>query len=79
VFAHYFVPAVALAAVADDARLERAVLWLSIGSLAAYGVELLGLTFGTAWLGSVGYQLLGSVVLLGPVSLATLLCGMRRG
>jgi hypothetical protein len=79
VFAHYFVPAVALAAVANDPRLERMVLWLSIGGLAAYSVELLGLAFGSSWIGSNSYQLLGSLVLLGPASVATLLCGRRRG
>jgi hypothetical protein len=66
VYAHYFVPVVALAAVAGDARLERAVLWLGMGALGAYGVEVLGAAFGSAWLGSTGYVVLGSLVLLGP-------------
>jgi hypothetical protein len=79
VFAHYFVPAVALAAVANDARLERTVLWLSVGGLAAYSVELVGLAFGSSWIGSTGFELLGSLVLLAPAGLATALCGIRRG
>jgi len=72
VYAHYLVPVVALAAVADDARLERAVLWLSIGALAAYGTEVLGVAIGSDWLGSSGYRLVGSLLLLGP-ALAALL------
>jgi hypothetical protein len=66
VYAHYLVPVVALAAVADDARLERAALWLSIGALAAYGTEVLGVAIGSEWLGSPGYRLVGSLLLLGP-------------
>jgi hypothetical protein len=68
VFAHYLVPAVALAAVSDDERLHRGVVWLSVGGLAAYAVELLGLTLGSAWLGSASYRLIGSLILLGPVA-----------
>jgi hypothetical protein len=66
VFAHYLVPAVALAAVSNDRRLQRVVMWLSIGGLAAYGVELLGLSVGPGWPGSDGYRVLGTLTLLGP-------------
>jgi hypothetical protein len=72
VFGHYFVPAVALAAVAADRRLERLVMCLSLGGLAAYGVEVLGLALGPAWNGSPGYQLSGSLVLLGPAAIVEL-------
>ena len=72
VFGHYLVPAVALAAVSADARLEQWVFWLSIGGLAAYAVELLALAFGPEWIGSAGYQLTGSLVLLVPALVATL-------
>jgi hypothetical protein len=72
VFGHYLVPAVALAAVSADARLEQWVFWLSIGGLAAYAVEVLALAFGPDWIGSAGYQLAGSLVLLAPALLATL-------
>jgi len=72
VFGHYLIPAVALAAVSADARLEQWVFWLSIGGLAAYAVELLALVFGPEWIGSLGYQLAGSLVLLAPAALATL-------
>ena len=70
VFGHYLVPAIALAAVAADTRLEQWVFWLSIGSLAAYAVELLALAFGPDWIGSAGYQLTGSLVLLAPAAFA---------
>jgi hypothetical protein len=70
VFAHYFVPAVALAAVANSPRLERVVYWLSIGGLAAYGLEILGMAFDPQWIGSNGYQVVGTLVLLGPVAVA---------
>jgi hypothetical protein len=72
VFGHYLVPAVALAAVSADARLEQWVFWLSIGGLAAYAVEVLALAFGPDWIGSTGYQLAGSLLLLAPALLATL-------
>ena len=48
------------------------MVWLSIGGLAAYGVELLSLVLGEAWLGSDGYRVVGSLVLLLPASLALL-------
>jgi hypothetical protein len=70
VFGHYLVPAIALAALSHDHRLELLVFWLSIGALAAYGVELLSLALGPDWIGSVGYQLSGSLVLLVPAGLA---------
>jgi len=72
VFAHYLVPAVVLAAIAGNPRLDRVVMWLSIGGLAAYAVELLSLVFGEAWLGSDGYRVVGTLVLLLPASLALL-------
>jgi hypothetical protein len=72
VFGHYLVPAIALAAVAADSRLERWVFWLSIGALAAYAVELLALAVGPGWIGSAGYQISGSLVLLLPALLASL-------
>jgi hypothetical protein len=72
VFAHYLVPAVALAALADNRHLDRVVMWLSIGGLAAYGVDLLGLAFGSDWLGSDAYRVLGTLILLGPATLALL-------
>ncbi len=68
-FAHYLVPIVALAAVSGDARLERFTLALSIGALAAYSVELLGPALDAGWIGSRGYQGLGSLVTLGPAAL----------
>jgi hypothetical protein len=71
VFGHYLVPAIALAAASADARLEHWVFWLSVGALAAYAVELLSLVFGPDWIGSPGYQVTGSLVLLGPVLLAS--------
>jgi hypothetical protein len=77
VYAHYLVPLIAVAALARNPRLERLVVWLSIGGLAAYGVELLALTFGNAWLGSPGAMLTGSVVLLGPAAVALLVERLR--
>ena len=70
VFAHYLVPAIALAAASADERLQRLVMWLSIGALAAYAVELLSLVFGSAWIGSDTYKLIGTLSLLGPAALA---------
>jgi hypothetical protein len=70
VFAHYLVPVVALTAVAGSARLERLVGWLSLGGLAFYALDLLGLALWPGWLGSVGYRVLGSLVLLGSTGLA---------
>lgn len=67
-FAHYLVPVIALAAIAGSRRLERVVLALSIGSLAAYSVELLALALPPGWIGSAGYQALGSVLILGPAA-----------
>src|SRR5919199_3283094 len=65
-FAHYLVPLVALAALSGNRRLEHGVLALSIGSLAAYAVELLGLALPAGWIGSAGYQILGSLLTLAP-------------
>ena len=45
-------------------------MWLSIGALAAYAVELLSLVFGSAWIGSDTYKLIGTLSLLGPAALA---------
>ena len=83
-YAHYLVPVVALVAVSGDARLERLVTALSIGSLAAYSVELVGLAAGPGWNGSAGYQVLGSAVTLAPAvfvlrtDLTARLAGRRR-
>jgi hypothetical protein len=66
VFSHYLVPAVALAAVAQDERFRKLVMWLSMGALAAYAVELLSLTFGPDWIGSDAYRVAGSLTLLAP-------------
>ena len=65
-FAHYLVPVVALAAVAGNRRLEHVTLALSLGSLAAYSVELLAVVFPMGWIGSPGYQVLGSLITLAP-------------
>jgi hypothetical protein len=72
-YAHYLIPVVALAALSGNVRLERLVTALSIGSLAAYAVELLSLAFGSAWNGSVGYQVVGSLVTLGPAAVVGVL------
>src|SRR5207249_2714504 len=40
-YAHYLLPAIALAALSGKAWLERLVLWLSVGSLGAYAVAVL--------------------------------------
>jgi hypothetical protein len=68
-FAHYLVPIVALSAVSGHARLQRVVTALSIGSMGAYAVELLSLAFGAHFIGSPGFQILGSLVLLVPAAL----------
>ena len=65
-------PVVALTAVSNSTRLERFVLALSIGSLCAYAVELLAPALPAGWLGSRGYQALGSLVTLAPAALALL-------
>ena len=65
-FAHYLVPVVALAALSGSRRLEHFVAALSMGSLAAYSVELLGAAFPASWIGSSAYQSLGSLVTLLP-------------
>jgi hypothetical protein len=67
-FAHYLVPVVALVAVAGSRRLEHLTLALSIGSLAAYAVELLGVALPAGWIGSAGYQALGSALTLTPAA-----------
>src|SRR5262249_25504191 len=68
-FAHYLVPVVALVAVAGGARLEKLVMALSIGSLAGYSVELLSISMPPGWIGSAGYQALGSTLTLAPAAL----------
>jgi alpha-1,6-mannosyltransferase len=68
-FSHYLVPAIALAAISGDRRLERLVLALSIGGLAAYGVEPVGLATGPGWIDSREEQVLGSLVTLVPAAL----------
>ena len=66
-------PVVALAAVGGDRRLERLALALCLGALASYAVEMLAPAMpGEAWIGSAGYQVLGSVLLLGPLVLTML-------
>jgi hypothetical protein len=77
-YAHYLVPVVALAAVSGDERLERLVMALSIGSLAAYGVELIGVATPPGWIGSPAYQSLGSFVTLGPAALMLAARAVRR-
>ena len=72
VYGHYFVPVVALAAVAGNALLERTAMWLSIGGLAVYGVGALGWAFAPTWIGTFEYQLVGSLVLIVPAILAQL-------
>lgn len=67
-FAHYLVPVVGLAAIAGSQRLERMTLALSVGSLAAYSVELLGAAMPAGWVGSAGFQALGSVLTLAPAT-----------
>jgi hypothetical protein len=66
------VPAVAVAAVCDDERLRRVVMWLSVGALAAYAVEPLSLVLGPGWVGSDAYKVLGTLTLLGPAGLMCL-------
>jgi alpha-1,6-mannosyltransferase len=67
-FAHYLVPVVGLAAVMADRRSQRLVTALSVGALAAYAVEPLGAALPSGWIGSPGYQALGSLLTLGPVA-----------
>jgi hypothetical protein len=81
-FAHYLVPVVALAAVAGSRRLEQLTLALSIGALAAYSVELLGPALAAGWIGSPGFQVLGSLLTLVPgtgLMLAWAVARSRRG
>jgi hypothetical protein len=73
VYGHYFIPLIALAAVAADALLERVVLWLSIGGLAVYAVGALGWAFAPTWIGSLEYQVVSTLVLFVPAALAALL------
>ena len=61
----------------DDERLQRLALWFSIGGLGAYAVELLGLPLGPDFLGTDGYRVVGSLVLLAPPALALLPCAVR--
>ena len=72
-YGHYFVPVVALAAVAGDALLERTAMWLSIGGLVVYGVAAHGWAFTPTWIGTLEYQVVGSLVLLAPAVIATLM------
>ena len=65
-FAHYLVPVVAVVAVSGNRRLQHGVVALSMGSLAAYSVELLGVALPAGWIGSAGYQILGSLLTLAP-------------
>jgi len=66
VYAHYFVPAVALAAMSQDARLRSAVLWLSLGGMLGYNVNLLSVTYGAEWLTTDPARVTGSLLLLAP-------------
>jgi hypothetical protein len=68
-YAHYLVPVIALAAISDSALLRRVVTALSLGSLGAYAVELGSLAFGSAWIGSLGYMLTGSLLEVVPPAL----------
>jgi hypothetical protein len=74
-FAHYLVPVIALAAVAEHARLQQVILALSVGAMAAYAVELLSLAVGPAFVGSPSFQIVGSLVVLVPASIT--FAGMR--
>src|SRR5207245_6755246 len=71
-FAHYLVPVIALTAVSRQARVQRAVLALSIGAMATYAVELLNAAFGPGFIGSPSFQIVGSLVLLVPAMIALL-------
>jgi hypothetical protein len=72
VYGHYFVPIVALAAVSGEASLERAAKWLSIGGLAVHAVGALGWSLDPLWIGTLGYQLVGTAVLFGPAAIGIL-------
>jgi hypothetical protein len=72
VYGHYFVPVIALAAVAGDRLLERAALWLSIGGLSGYAVGEVGWALDPTWIGTLSYQVVGALVLFGPATLAML-------
>ena len=61
-----------LAAVSEDARLQRLAFWLSLGGMAAYNVEWLATALGRDWLESDSYRVLGSLVMLGPAAIAGL-------
>jgi hypothetical protein len=55
------------------------VLWLSIGGLAVYAVAALGWSFSPTWIGTLEYQVVGSLVLFGPAAIAGILStGHRR-
>jgi hypothetical protein len=73
VYGHYFVPAIALAAVAGNAVLDRLVMWLSLGGLVVYAVGALGWVFVPTWIGSMEYQVVGSLVLFGPAAVVSVL------
>jgi hypothetical protein len=72
IYGHYFVPVVAMAAVSGELSLERAARWLSIGGLAAHAVGAIGWSLYPLWIGTLGYQIFGATVLLGPAVLAAL-------
>jgi hypothetical protein len=57
---------VAVVTLSGNRRLEHSVVALSMGSLAAYSVEPLGIALPTGWIGSAGYQILGSLLTLAP-------------
>jgi hypothetical protein len=76
-FAHYLVPVIALAAISDHQRLQRVVIALSVGAMAAYATELLNLAFGPGFIGSASFQIIGSLAVLLPPSVA-LVAGLRQ-
>jgi hypothetical protein len=69
IYGHYFVPVVAMAAVSGERSLERAAKWLSIGGLAAHGIGAIAWSLDPLWIGTLGYQVFGAAVLLGPAVL----------
>jgi hypothetical protein len=50
-----------------------AATWLSIGGLAAHAVGAIAWSLDPLWIGTLGYQVFGAAVLLGPAVLAALL------
>lgn len=69
-FAHYLVPSVALAAVAQDRRLQVVIATFAAASMAAYAAEAFSLVFGAAWTEGVGNPLFGTLVTFVPPLIA---------